>query len=290
MKKIILIFSAMLFIIVNVGLSQDIINETGRDGKFIVRDIEQKEVMVIDNGNVGIMGDLSVEQMSAGSDSNPYVVWDPDDKKFKTVARVFSKVSPLSKSISSNSWHSFGYSAVDEDGNELSASDNILTWNQFNTNHGYIKLGPANEAAGHIYTDMPIFLFNKPVYSKDGSFSALKTNNLNLQTDGTTQVTILASNGNVGIGTDNPDEMLHIAGNMRLDGEFEDKDGDIGAPGEILSSTGGTGTDWIAVSSSGTDSDWTISGDDMYSAVSGNVGIGTDNQLSKLSVGETVIV
>ncbi len=56
--------------------------------------------------------------------------------------------------------------------------------------------------------------------------------------------------GNVGIGTTTPDEKLHIAGNMRLDGTFEDKDGEAGSSGQILSSTA-TGTDWIAATSGG---------------------------------------
>ncbi len=50
--------------------------------------------------------------------------------------------------------------------------------------------------------------------------------------------------GKVGVGTETPDELLQIDGNMRLDGIFEDKDGDAGASGQILSSTA-TGTDWI---------------------------------------------
>ena len=56
--------------------------------------------------------------------------------------------------------------------------------------------------------------------------------------------------GNVGIGTDTPDELLQIDGNMRLDGSFEDKDGEAGTSGQILSSTG-TGTDWIGSPSGG---------------------------------------
>ena len=47
----------------------------------------------------------------------------------------------------------------------------------------------------------------------------------------------------VGIGIGAPDESLHIANNMRLNGAFEDKDGDKGTVGQVLTSTG-TGTDW----------------------------------------------
>ncbi len=54
----------------------------------------------------------------------------------------------------------------------------------------------------------------------------------------------IKSDGKVGIGTMSPDEKLHVAGNMRLNGAFEDKDGNPGTAGQILSSTV-TGTDWI---------------------------------------------
>jgi hypothetical protein len=52
------------------------------------------------------------------------------------------------------------------------------------------------------------------------------------------------TNDRLGLGTLTPDEQLHIAQNMRLDHAFEDKDGDAGTIGQILSSTV-TGTDWI---------------------------------------------
>ncbi len=87
----------------------------------------------------------------------------------------------------------------------------------------------------------------------------------------------------VGIGTTTPDEKLHIAGNMRLDGTFEDKDGEAGSAGQILSSTA-TGTDWIAASSGSNDADWTLLGSDMFSAVSGNVGIGTTSPARRLEI------
>jgi len=61
----------------------------------------------------------------------------------------------------------------------------------------------------------------------------------------------------------------------RLCGEY-----DIGTAGQILSTTG-TGTlDWI----DNTDGDWTVSGSDIYSAVSGKVGIGTSSPGSRLHV------
>ncbi len=51
------------------------------------------------------------------------------------------------------------------------------------------------------------------------------------------------TNNRLGLGTLTPDEQLHIAQNMRLDHAFEDKDGDAGTMGQVLTSTV-TGTDW----------------------------------------------
>ncbi|NQU54684.1 MAG: hypothetical protein HQ522_19350 [Bacteroidetes bacterium] len=90
-------------------------------------------------------------------------------------------------------------------------------------------------------------------------------------------------NGNVGIGTITPGEKLHISGNMKLDGTFADEYGNVGLPGQILSSNG-TGTKWIPASSGSNDADWTLSGSDMFSAVSGNVGIGTTSPARKLEI------
>ena len=80
------------------------------------------------------------------------------------------------------------------------------------TPSGYIDIGPQNENWAHIYTDRSNFIFNKTIYSHNGFFSANSSNKLNLQTDGTTRLTILNSNGRVGIGTSSPQEALHLEG------------------------------------------------------------------------------
>lgn len=99
-----------------------------------------------------------------------------------------------------------------------SKSLNAQTWNQFNTNSGYIKLGPANSNWAHIFTDRSKFIFNKDVYAAGGGFSSYSSSNLFLKTHGEKRVTIKYNNGYVGIGTTHPKSKLHVDGDGRIDG------------------------------------------------------------------------
>jgi parallel beta-helix repeat protein len=92
-----------------------------------------------------------------------------------------------------------------------------------------------------------------------------------LRTAGAERMRLDAS-GNLGIGTPGPSYRLDVAGDAHVTGAFRDSFGSAGSGGQILSSTG-TGTGWITQTPAD-DGDWTVSGTDMYSAVSGNVGIG----------------
>lgn len=84
---------------------------------------------------------------------------------------------------------------------------------------------------------------------------------------------------NVGIGTDNP------SANLDIEGSFQYVDGNQ-TSGMVLASDANGNASWAdpnALVTSG-DSDWTVSGNNQYSAVSGNVGIGTNSPTSKLEV------
>lgn len=103
----------------------------------------------------------------------------------------------------------------------VSLKAQLPTFNQFDTQDGYIKLGPFNDSFAHIYTDMPRFIFNKTIYSYYGGFSSYSTHNLSLSTNGTKRMTIKTSNGNVGIGTINPKQKLHVNGHILLPTNYQ---------------------------------------------------------------------
>jgi hypothetical protein len=72
-------------------------------------------------------------------------------------------------------------------------------------------------------------------------------------------------NGNVGIGTSTPAQLLSVAGNFRLTGALFDANNASGTMGQILQTTG-TGTQWVATSTLGFASASSLSGANGYAA------------------------
>jgi hypothetical protein len=154
---------------------------------------------------------------------------------------------------------------------------------------GYILMGPLNSGWAHIYTDRPNFIFNASIYTM-GAFSTYGTD-LSLQTAGVDRVTVLSTNGNVGIGTTSPSAKLQVHG---------------GGPGsKVLSiienpiSSGGAhfvseGANNMKFQLQRTDTEGLVNtelstaGNSFINAVTGNVGIGTTSPDAKLSVKGTI--
>lgn len=91
----------------------------------------------------------------------------------------------------------------------------------------------------------------------------------------------IVCNTRVGIGTDNPQANLHVAGSFRL------ANGTQGANKVLVSDANGL-ANWQNASSLD-DGDWTINGQNVYRA-NGYVGIGTNNPVERLQIGDELVI
>ncbi len=89
------------------------------------------------------------------------------------------------------------------------------------------------------------------------------------------QIYVAYTGFSVGIGTKNPTAELEVAGQVKI------TDGSQGT-GKVLTSDSSGLASWQTLFTG--DADWIISGNNMYSGVSGNVGIGTASPAQKLHV------
>lgn len=91
-----------------------------------------------------------------------------------------------------------------------------------------------------------------------------------------------AFGGNVGVGNTNPTAKFHVTGKTKTD-SLQITAGAVA--GHILQTDANGNASWVdPVVVSG--STWTASGNNLYAALSGNVGIGNNSPLYKLSVGD----
>lgn len=87
----------------------------------------------------------------------------------------------------------------------------------------------------------------------------------------------------MGVGNSNPQEMLDVTGAIKIGTTTTTNAGTIRWNGTNFQ--GYDGTQWVNLDGAGgADSDWTVSGTNQYSGVSGNVGIGTTSPTAKLDL------
>ena len=116
----------------------------------------------------------------------------------------------------------------------------------------------------------------------DGAFVWADSTDANFASTGNDQFLIRASGG-VGIDTNSPAEKLDINGAIRIGTSAGTNAGTIRWTGTDFE--GYDGSDWQSLTLTvGSDYDWLVSGNDMYSIPSGNVGIGTTTPSEKLDV------
>ncbi len=100
--------------------------------------------------------------------------------------------------------------------------------------------------------------------------------------DNGSSVILRDATDSVGIGITNPTNKLSVNGTVKMTG-FKLSTG--ASNGHVLTTNAnGVGTWQASSGGSGTDNDWTIIGNDMYSNNSGNIGIGVNNPIIKLHV------
>ncbi|MBU1720543.1 MAG: hypothetical protein KKA07_15880, partial [Bacteroidetes bacterium] len=171
---------------------------------------------------------------------------------------------------------------------------------------GYLSITPLSSGWLYFKTDRAKYIFNKPVWITDGTISSYSATNLIFQTNATNRVSILNSNGNVGIGTDAPTQALDINGNLRVQGNDIYGSGSLvllGAGGGYVemksnSSTAGlyvreyNSSDYgnIEVDANGLNLGYNTDGSHLLIKSDGNVGIGNTTATYKLEVTGDVLL
>jgi hypothetical protein len=140
---------------------------------------------------------------------------------------------------------------------------------RINTPTGYLDVGSKNPDYAHFYTDRPYgFYFGGALTVREHVIGYRETDlHLSTQSNSTflpvKRISILNSNGYVGVNKTNPQYLLDV-------------NGTINATSILLNG--------VALTNGGSSTGWAVTGNDMFTNNSGNVGIGTPSPLEKLHI------
>jgi hypothetical protein len=183
--------------------------------------------------------DVQLESLNnATTDTDKFLVSDGSTVKYRTGEQVRSDIgaqaaltNPITGTGTTNYVSKFtgatslGNSQIFDNGSAVgigttSLSNGFLnvyrptsgTTVRFSNPSGYVDIGPNNTGGAHIYTDRPQFYMNQRLTLINGQISSYSPNNLSfmLNSGASTAMTILNTNGNVGIGTTSPSGVLSI--------------------------------------------------------------------------------
>ena len=301
--KIIVIAYLVVSMIGSIYAQDNIINEIAKGGKFIVRDVEQNEAMVIEDGNVGFTGTLKLGVLPKGDIGNPIVVWDPEDKLLKILDQ--SLRTGLTNKFKDESWSTLGSDRLADDNiTTFSASVQSTTstlWTESGSNiyrnGGRVGIGTTNPEHNLEVRGEDSRVIVHYAGQSRGGIQALGLQNRGIalmttssyddllfgysdasptSADFVTRMVINNGNGRVGIGTTNPSAKLDVVGQVKIRGGLP-------GSGKVLTSDASGLATWQSPGSGGGIPLWTESGSNLY-RTSGNIGIGTSNPSAKLEV------
>jgi hypothetical protein len=160
---------------------------------------------------------------------------------------------------------------------------------RISTASGWMDVGAQNAGWAHFYTSMPLYYFDKGIRVDTGEIGSYNED-LSLQTQGTTRLTVLNATGYLGVGTTAPLNILHVARTGHLNAIFESSDWSehltlvVGASGSGLRFSD-TNSFFIGTQSFGNRNDGSFGNPELlHLTAAGSMGLGTNSPTARLEV------
>ncbi|MBI9037240.1 MAG: hypothetical protein JEY97_03835 [Bacteroidales bacterium] len=256
MKKTILL-AFLIIMFASVAFSQVAINETGADP-------DPSAILDLSSTDKGFLVPRvsTAERNAIGTTQSGLLVYDIDTESFWYYNNMIAAWVEMSGGGADNDWVVLG--------------DNMYSTVSGNVGIGTNSPNTPFEVVGSYWEN--IVKIHDNSYNGNALFFSSGPNWASIcgSTGSRLDIVIEHLSGEIGIGRHNPSAKLDVNGSIRM------TDGNEAAGRVMMSNALGVAS-WADLSTT-PDNDWTISGDNIYSSVSGNVGIGTSNPSSKLHV------